>query len=171
MKIVRDMNFYKGIQSESKNEISLFADNINTIKNKRVLSIAQLLLLGNEFNDKFIIPYYQRSLVWTKEQKESFIKSIFNRNDLGTIIFKRAKVDEHLEWTIIDGLQRYTAIKDFIECKFKVCGSTFDDLTYTDKFCFVATDVVIAEYPYLDKNGELNLYAAKNLSETFHTLE
>ena len=171
MKIIRDINFYKEIQFESKNDTDLFINNNDINKVERTLNICELLALGNEFDDKFIIPYYQRNLIWTKEQKENFIKSIFNRNNLGTMIFKKAKVGGHLEWSIVDGLQRYTTIKEFIECKFKVYESTFDELSYNDKLSFITTNVVIEEYQYLDEKAELNLYITKNFGGTAHTIE
>lgn len=170
MKIIRDVNFYKEIQFESKNDTDLFIKNdINKVE--RTLNISEIMMLGNEFDDKFIIPYYQRNLVWTKNQKEDFIKSIFNRNNLGTMVFKKAKVDNHLEWSIIDGLQRYSTIKEYIECKFKVYESIFDELSYNDKLSFITTNILIEEYQYLDEKAELNLYITKNFGGTAHTLE
>lgn len=168
MKITKDMNFYIKIAiPEPKIDKSLFlSQKLNKVE--RSLSIAEIMTLGNEYDDRLVIPYYQRNLVWSIKQKTDFIKSIFARNNLGTMIFKREKIGNCLEWSIIDGLQRYTTIKEFIECKFRVYDVCFDDLIYDDKYNFITTKILIEEYSYMSEKDEINLYINKNFGGTAH---
>jgi hypothetical protein len=51
--------------------------------------ISNLVMLGNEYEDVFVVPDYQRGLVWTLSQKQNLIMSILNGNPIGDFIFKK----------------------------------------------------------------------------------
>lgn len=63
---------------------------------------------------KLIIPRLQRSLVWSKEQKESLRDTISKNLPIGTLYFhnevEQEKENEKDQYYIIDGLQRTTTI-------------------------------------------------------------
>ena len=65
---------------------------------------------------------YQRKLVWTIEEKRSFIDSIIKEFPIPLILL--AEKEEKYE--IIDGMQRLDAITSFINGAFDVEGKYFD---------------------------------------------
>ena len=69
---------------------------------------------------------YQRKLIWTLEEKQSFIDSIINGYPVPIILLAEpaGKIDGTLE--IIDGMQRLNAITSFINNEFLVKGTYFD---------------------------------------------
>ena len=69
------------------------------------------------------VPTFQRNLVWKKEQKDTFIDSIKNGFPIGTLLFY--KQDER-NYRLIDGLQRSSTIRDFIDNPTKYFK--FDDI-------------------------------------------
>ncbi len=72
--------------------------------------------------------YYQRDLVWTLEQNQLLIDSIYNGIEIGKFLFrykswesleKGAKDNGHgYSWDCVDGKQRFHAILHFIQNKF-----------------------------------------------------
>ena len=65
---------------------------------------------------------YQRKLVWTLNEKENLIDTIYN--DYPIPLFLLAEIDNKNE--IIDGMQRFNAIFDFIENKYSYDEKYFD---------------------------------------------
>ena len=73
---------------------------------------------------------YQRKLVWSINEKQSFIDSLIKGYPIPLILASKSS-DENFE--ILDGLQRLNAIVSFIEGDFSVDGQYFDfnAITYT----------------------------------------
>jgi uncharacterized protein with ParB-like and HNH nuclease domain len=70
---------------------------------------------------------YQRKLVWTEEEKENLIDSIFKGYPIPLILFaEHIKYGQKLQYEILDGMQRLNAIVGFIENEFSVSGKYFD---------------------------------------------
>ena len=65
---------------------------------------------GNIFDDKFIIPIYQRGYDWDEDNIDTFIDNIINADNkkyhLGVIVLKNTKNG----YEIIDGQQRLTTL-------------------------------------------------------------
>ncbi|NEP83916.1 MAG: DUF262 domain-containing protein [Okeania sp. SIO3B3] len=88
-----------------------------------------------EQNKIILDPEFQRNPnIWTLEQKSKFIESIILNFPLPHWYMKQTKKGEYI---VVDGLQRTSAIRDFIDNKFKLTGlkvlpqlndSNFDDL-------------------------------------------
>lgn len=77
-------------------------------------------------------PEYQRGYVWTLENKQNLIKSIFNRMDIGKfVLLERPYPENRLE--VIDGKQRLRCIMDFMEGRFEYRGKTWFQLSWLDK--------------------------------------
>lgn len=81
--------------------------------------------------------YYQRGLVWTLEQKQLLIDSIYNDIEIGKFLFrynswKRMEREEaetgimH-SWDCVDGKQRINTILEFIENKFPDSNGNYWD--------------------------------------------
>lgn len=66
--------------------------------------------------DKVVIPQYQRKLVWALKQKKEFIDSIKKGFPFGALLlFKNGSEGNITKYALVDGLQRTTTIKDYVE--------------------------------------------------------
>lgn len=66
--------------------------------------------------DKVVIPQYQRKLVWAIKQKKEFIDSIKRGFPFGALLlFKNGSEGNITKYALVDGLQRTTTIKDYVE--------------------------------------------------------
>lgn len=86
--------------------------------------------------------YYQRGLVWTLEDKQLLVESVYNGIDCGKILIRErsfsqlealaSRGETELAFKdIVDGKQRLNAIKCFIEEEFPdLHGNYFGDLSY-----------------------------------------
>lgn len=61
--------------------------------------------------DKVILPKFQRRLVWSTKEKENFIETLHNGFPFGSILIY--KYEDDTKFSLIDGLQRYTTIRDY----------------------------------------------------------
>lgn len=96
---------------------------------------------------------YQRKLVWTLDEKISFIDSIRRGFPVPIVLFAEARGSKENLLEIIDGMQRLNAIMSFIENDYSVNGEYFDLET-------MATSKLL-----LDK-GEINQEEPKLKRET-----
>lgn len=101
-------------------------------------------------------PAYQRDLVWSLQQKELLIHSIFDRADIGKLtIIKLPYADDSPSYEIIDGKQRLTTITDFMVNRFNIDGLYWSDLCHTDRRKFgdhcVAVGLIEGHLTELDK--------------------
>lgn len=77
-------------------------------------SIQSLYRLYN--NEKLLANRrYQRKLVWTIEEKQSFIDSIIKGFPIPIILLAEVGEAGDIKYEIIDGMQRLNAIMSFIE--------------------------------------------------------
>ena len=72
--------------------------------------------LEKEWNGKkkIVIPMFQRGKRWDKNKKETFIDSLRKRYPIGTLLFYKTVEGTQEIYTLIDGLQRGTAIKEYL---------------------------------------------------------
>lgn len=63
----------------------------------------------SELKDKIEIPKFQRGLVWNKDKKREFIKTLKAGLPIGVLLLSK-KGDKYL---IVDGLQRFTTMKEY----------------------------------------------------------
>lgn len=71
----------------------------------------------------FWLPPFQRPEVWETERKIRLIESLFCEIDVGTLMFVSSYENPETDGWLIDGQQRLSAIRDFVNGKFGV----FDD--------------------------------------------
>ena len=70
---------------------------------------------------------YQRKLVWTLEEKEKLIDTILHGYPIPLFLLAERKDQKNsVYYEIIDGLQRFNAIFEFIENNFSYKGKYFD---------------------------------------------
>lgn len=97
-------------------------------------SIKQFIDLINS-NDLELSPNFQRNFIWDKTRQSRLIESIFLGLPLPSIYL--SQYDDGI-LTVVDGLQRLTTIKNFVDNKLRLCnleyldacnGKTYGDLT------------------------------------------
>lgn len=69
-------------------------------------------LLFNELEQRAVVPKFQRKLVWSKNEKKSFIETLSKGYPFGAILIYKYENED--KYSIVDGLQRYTTIKDYV---------------------------------------------------------
>lgn len=75
---------------------------------------------------------YQRKLVWTIEEKRSFIDSIMNGYPVPLVLLAEVTNEKGKKLEIIDGMQRMNALMSFIDQEFDVNGGYFNLDTMAD---------------------------------------
>ncbi|WP_145413368.1 DUF262 domain-containing protein [Paenibacillus xylanexedens] len=173
-------NYGKAIRKENQKRYCLWTDirkpNTNResyVKNEDIrLSYSQTGLeslfhkayyFGVDFD-----PEYQRDYVWNESDKVKLIDAIFNNVDIGKFALIHLS-DE--EWTnngykysyeILDGKQRYRAILDYYESRFKYKGMYYKDLSPKDQLHFKRYTISIAETRNLDREQKLRYFLMLN---------
>lgn len=142
--IIKDKN--KKI--ENKNDLKLYDVKFNQI---------QIPIDYFYHSNKYIIhPVFQRHFVWTKKQKSSLIETILTGMPMPNIYtYLDITIDKEL---IIDGQQRLTTIKKFINNEFKLSGLENQHLNGFDYF------TLPQEYKNRIKNYKLNITQIDNLN-------
>jgi len=69
---------------------------------------------------------YQRKLVWTQKEKEKLIDTILHGYPIPLFLLAERKSGDSVYYEIIDGLQRFNAIFEFIENNFSYKEKYFD---------------------------------------------
>lgn len=116
---------------------------------------------GVDFN-----PDYQRGYVWTQEDKELLLDSVFKNIDIGKFVFIRLSDYEWMErnfgYEILDGKQRLSTLIDFYENKIAYKGKYYNDLSGMDKAVFKNHMVSVAEVNETDKKTILKYFLMLN---------
>ncbi|HGM5860959.1 DUF262 domain-containing protein [Serratia marcescens] len=102
--------------------------------------------------DKYVVNrQYQRKLIWTIEEKQSFVDSIIRGFPIPIILLAEplGRKDGTLE--IIDGMQRMNAITSFITNDFSFDGCYFDLNTFATTKDLLDRGVVAQKMPLLDR--------------------
>lgn len=112
-------------------------------------------------------PEYQRGLVWTKEQKQAFIKALMiGKAEIQPIFIRNPKKREGgLE--VLDGKQRLTAILEYVRGEFEVEGFYYKDLNSSDIRIFNYTPMVYTEIKYYDNKVGLTTMPTEQKIELF----
>lgn len=88
------------------------------MKNLSIRSESIERIFSYYLSDMFIVNRrYQRKLVWTQEEKASFVNSIYNKFPVPLILLAQ---DKNSNFEIIDGMQRLNAVTSFILGEFPI---------------------------------------------------
>ena len=79
----------------------------------------------------FILPPFQRPLVWTEAQKVRFVESCWNGLPIGVFVWNEAFGTRYDQW-LLDGQQRVSAIFAYMADEFPVMGYRFSELGEVD---------------------------------------
>lgn len=116
------------------------------------MTLSHLILQLFEFGLD-LDPPYQRGLVWTSKQEQSFIESLFDESiDLGRFVLVKRDYSnvtgfKHAE--VLDGKQRLNTLRKFISCEipFKAQGLYYVDLCVDDKRSIENRTISLGEIP------------------------
>lgn len=89
----------------------------------------------------FILPEWQRGLVWNVGQKIAFIESAWLGVNIGTYAYNRSDIGSPLDNLLIDGQQRMNAIQCYLDDEFKVFGYRWSETTEIDKRVWAMTTI------------------------------
>lgn len=123
-------------------------------------------------------PDFQRGHVWTRDKQIAFIEAIAKNSiskSLLTITLNCPDFEDDREkgdlsgFCIIDGLQRVTAIQEFVEGKFKVFGDTvgYGDFDYSS-FSYKRISIRVQVFTFKWKKDLLKYYIAINSGGVVH---
>lgn len=94
---------------------------------------------------------YQRKLVWTIEEKRSFIDSIMSGYPVPLVLLAEVTNEKGKKLEIIDGMQRMNALMSFIDQEFDVNGGFFDLDTMADTKFLKDEGKITQKSPALDR--------------------
>lgn len=109
-------------------------------------------LYGSYLSKLFLVNRrYQRKLVWSIEEKRSFIDSIINGYPVPLILLAEVSTEKGKQLEIIDGIQRMNAIMSFIDQEFDYQGSYFDLDTLADTKLLKDSGKMVQKQNILDR--------------------
>ena len=86
------------------------------MSNKSLYAISHMTF--EQMKDRVTVPPFQRRLVWSKKGKEEFVITLSKGYPFGSVLIykyekENAAGEREQKYSLIDGLQRYSTIKDF----------------------------------------------------------
>lgn len=111
---------------------------------------------------------YQRGNVWTEKQQVILIDSIYKNIDIGkfTLIRRPFKEKQIHYYEMLDGKQRFTALKKFYESTLKYKGKYFHEMHNRDKAHFEGYSISYAETEPLTDEQKYRYFLKLNTSGT-----
>ena len=133
-----------------------------------------LVDLINEVRDGKLIlaPYFQRKLVWRIAHKVDFIKTILLGYPFPEIFISRGTIDlQSMQSTsaLVDGQQRMTTIKEYIEDKFAVDERRYSELKPAEKEALLKYEIAIIDLDLQQDDPQI-IEIFKRLNRTFYAL-
>lgn len=129
---------------------------------------------ANDFGDKFqICPDFQRGHVWSVDQQVAYVEFCLRGGaSARTLLWNCAcwnggGTDSPL--VLVDGLQRLTAVRDFLADRFGVFGSFFSE--YTDELDLIGQRFKVYINTLPDRASVLRWYLEINSGGVVHTQE
>lgn len=117
---------------------------------------------GVDFN-----PSFQRGLVWTQNQKEALIQTIFDMGSIGTFAFNRLPYESKGPlFEIIDGKQRLSALCEYYEDRWPFKGVYYSELSEHDTVTFKMASVLEVTLQEATEETKLRLFLRINRAGT-----
>ena len=100
----------------------------------------------------WVIPDFQRDLVWTDEQKSRFIESLLLELPIGSYCYNESLGGRgQIAMSLLDGQQRWSAIFDFVDDKVPAFSLRYSELTSSELAFFdnrVFPAIVVRDMSY-----------------------
>lgn len=100
---------------------------------------------------------YQRKLVWSLEEKRSFIDSIVKGYPVPLVLLAEVSTEKGKQLEIIDGMQRMNALMSFIDQEYDIGGSYFDLDTMADTKLLKDNGTITQKTPMLEREVCANI--------------
>lgn len=111
-------------------------------------------------------PDYQRGSVWSDNDREKLLDSIFAGREIGRFVLRDRDTKEWLQdgltYEIIDGKQRLLTLLAFYENRFPYRGYYYNDLSAKDRNCFLNCITAVAEVRDVSRKEVLEIFLALN---------
>lgn len=119
------------------------------------------------------IPSFQRDLVWTPEQEERFIQSIWLGLPLGTYCVHRSDwfsdgTAKPMSGWLLDGQQRLTTLERYFNDEFPVYGGGYSELKASDRRRFSLVVFPVNEVALWDEAKAKEIYNLMAFGGTAH---
>ena len=117
-------------------------------------------------------PYFQRKLVWRLTHKVDFIKTILLSYPFPEIFLSRGSInldDMTSTSSVVDGQQRLTSIRDYIDGQFEVDGKHFADLPARDRESFLKYEIAVIDLDLASDDSQIK-EIFQRLNRTFYSL-
>lgn len=106
----------------------------------------------------FDIPDFQRELVWDENQNRLFIESIILRYPIGSYVYNQDLRGEKPMFELLDGQQRWNAIFEYVDDKFKVMGYKWSDLNTFEQFHIKHCVFPVLVTERLERDTKIEIY-------------
>lgn len=119
-----------------------------------------------------VAPYFQRNLVWRQMHKEDFIDTILKGYPFPQIFISRGDIDvERMIATslLVDGQQRLSTIREFVDNKFTVDGKFFGQFSAQVRSDFLKYEVAVIDLDMAADDPRLK-EVFRRLNRTFYSL-
>lgn len=119
-----------------------------------------------------LAPFFQRKLVWRLAHKVDFIKTILLGYPFPEIFVSRGSIDvETMTSTscVVDGQQRMSTIREFLNNVFAVDGQCYKDLSQGEKEAFLKYEIALIDLD-LEQSDPKIIEIFKRLNRTFYAL-
>lgn len=119
-----------------------------------------------KLQENIVLPPFQRNVVWTYEKRKNFINTVLSGNPFGSILLFK-EMDSFL---LVDGLQRYTTLKDFMINPssyiniYETCENDIDNIINIISNTKLVTDYSFLKKFFIAKIEEV-YYVDKDISE------
>ena len=100
---------------------------------------------------------YQRKLVWSIDEKRSFLDSIIRGYPVPLVLLAEVTTEKGKQLEIIDGMQRMNALMSFIDQEFDIEGKYFDLDTMADTKLLKDEGKLIQKEPIMDRAMCVNI--------------
>lgn len=123
---------------------------------------------SEEISDVFkAVPDFQRSNdKWSVEMQQGFVKNVIKGFNTVVMLYEIKedieKYSEYSDCKIMDGLQRITAIHDFMKGKFKVMGLSYKELIDANIISFTSAPVRVTIYSFQNESEAIEFYIEMN---------
>ena len=127
---------------------------------------------GERYLGAFIVPPFQRPLVWSEGQQIRLIESIYMGLPIGALVYNQTSMGEpRCDRWLLDGQQRVTAIVDYLQGRLSVRGYRYPDLPGSERRHFDRMGVAVIETRITSEADCRDIYDRLAYGGTAHVRE
>lgn len=128
-------------------------------KNTYNMMIDSLLLRLRKTN---MNPIYQRSLVWSLNDKTNLIDALVQGRNIGILTFVKNDFSNEFLYEILNGKQRLSTIAEFIADGFPYQNIFFSELTKAAQLDFLNQSIAVSEISFTNDREKIEYFIELN---------